>query len=240
MQSGSTMGNIADTLAARAGEAAIVADLKAGSEDAYAWLIATYHQSIYSLVARSVQDPADAADITQDVFLKVFRNISSFHEQASLRTWMYRIALHEASNQRRWWSRHKRQEVTIESETGVQNEGRPLCLKDTLIDGQQSPYEQAEQEQLRRWVENELRNVDEVYRTVVVLRDIEGCSYEEVAEILGIHLGTVKSRLMRGRAQLKARLSDLAAARRPQNTGSLRADHASGLQPAEGKWEGAG
>lgn len=211
------MGNIADVLAVRAGEAAIVADLKAGSEEAFAWLIATYHQPIYSVIARSVQDPADAADITQDVFLKVFRNISSFHEQSSLRTWMYRIALHEASNQRRWWSRHKRQEVTIESETGEHSEGQQVCLKDTLVDAHASPYDEAAHEQIRSRVEQELRQVDEPFRTVVILRDIEGFSYEEVAEVLGVHLGTVKSRLMRGRAQLKARLASFAeaAAKRP-------------------------
>ena len=212
MHTGFGVGNIADALSIRAGEAAIVADLKAGSEEAFAWLIATYHQPIYSLIARSVQDPADAPDITQDVFVKVFRSISSFHEESSLRTWMYRIALHEASNQRRWWSRHKRQEITIEAETGEQRDGQPVCLKDTLIDGHQSPYDRAEHEQIRDRVEHELRQIDEPFRTVVILRDIEGFSYEEVAEIVGVHLGTVKSRLMRGRAQLKARLASFAAA----------------------------
>jgi RNA polymerase sigma-70 factor, ECF subfamily len=219
MQTGYAVGNIADVLAIRAGEAAIVAELKAGSEDAFAWLIATYHQPIYSVIARSVQDPADAADITQEVFLKVFRNISDFHEESSLRTWMYRIALHEASNQRRWWSRHKRQEVTIESETGEQNEGQPLYLKDTLIDGHDSPYDQAAREQIRSRVEQELRQIDEPFRTVVILRDIEGFSYEEVAEILDAQLGTVKSRLMRGRAQLKARLDAVAEAATERRTG---------------------
>ena len=225
MQTGFAVGNIADALAIRAGEAAIVADLKAGSEEAFAWLIATYHQPIYSLIARSVQDPADAADITQEVFVKVFRNISSFHEESSLRTWMYRIAIHEASNQRRWWSRHKRQEVTIETETGEQSEGQPLCLKDTLVDAQQSPYDQAAHEEIRSRVESELRQVDEPFRTAVILRDIEGFSYEEVAEILGVQLGTVKSRLMRGRAQLKERLASYAAAarRRPGRETAERA-----------------
>src|SRR5450432_4681495 len=218
MQTGFAVENIAGLIGVRHEEAAIVAELKAGSEEAFAWLIATYHQPLYSLIARSVQDPADASDLTQDVFIKVFRGISGFNGGASLRTWMYRIALHEASNQRRWWSRHKRQEVTIESETGEQNEGQPLYLKDTLIDGHDSPYDQAAREQIRSRVEQELRQIDEPFRTVVILRDIEGFSYEEVAEILDAQLGTVKSRLMRGRAQLKARLAsfaEAAAERRP-------------------------
>ncbi len=87
-------------------------------------LIAQYSQPLYSLIARSLQDPADAADITQEVFIKVFRSIRSFHGDASLRTWLYRIALREASNQRRWWTRHKRQELTIDTPlTGADDDG---------------------------------------------------------------------------------------------------------------------
>ena len=115
MQAGSVMGNLASAIDLPSEEGALVAELKAGSSPAFAELIARYHQPLYSLIARSLQDPADAADVTQDVFIKVFRNIGSFHGQASLRTWLYRIALHEASNQRRWWSRHKRQETALEA-----------------------------------------------------------------------------------------------------------------------------
>src|ERR1700753_2915965 len=101
MQAGTAVGNLASAIGVHAEDAALVAELKAGSEDAFSQLIAQYHQPLYSLVARSVQDPSESADITQDVFIKVFRNISSFHGDSSLKTWMYRIALHEASNQRR-------------------------------------------------------------------------------------------------------------------------------------------
>ena len=134
MQAGTVVGNLAGVIAVRPEEADIVAELKAGSEEAFSWLIATYHQPIYSVIARTLQNPADAADVTQDVFIKVFRGISGFHGESSLRTWMYRIALHEASNQRRWWSRHCRQEVTIEAETGHSADGQALCIKDTLIE----------------------------------------------------------------------------------------------------------
>ena len=92
----------------------MVAELKAGSEEAFAWLVARYHQPIYSLVYRIVNDPADAADTTQEVFLKVFRGIKRFHGDASLKTWMYSIAIREAANQRRWWFRHKARETSIE------------------------------------------------------------------------------------------------------------------------------
>lgn len=212
MQAGYAVGNLAGVIGVRPEEAEIVAELKAGSEEAFAWLIATYHQPIYSVIARTLQNPADAADITQDVFIKVFRGISGFHGESSLRTWMYRIALHEASNQRRWWSRHCRQEVTIETETGHSADGQPLCIKDTLVDANDSPFDMAAHAEVRARVEAELREIAEPFRSVLVLRDIEGFAYEEVAEILNVNLGTIKSRLMRGRAQLKERLAPYAAA----------------------------
>ena len=220
MQAGIALGNIATVLSLPSEEVGIVSELKAGSEQAFAWLIAKYHQPIYSLVARTIPDPADAADLTQDVFIKIYRGIGSFNGDSSLRTWIYRIALREASNQRRWWGRHKRQEVTIESELGQSNDGHPLCLKDTLVDVHESPFDHAAQEEVRARVEEELRHIPEPFHAVVVLRDIEGFSYEEVAEILGVNLGTVKSRLMRGRAHLKERLAGFAeaAAKRPSST----------------------
>lgn len=208
MQAGISVGNLASAIAIRSDDAALVADLKAGSEAAFGLLIGQYQQQIYSLIARSLQDPADAADITQDVFVKVFRSIRSFHGDSSLRTWLYRIALHEASNQRRWWTRHKRQEITIDSPLDVgDDDGQGLCLGATLADGRVSPYDHAAQAQLRDRVESALREVPEAFRTVVVLREIEGFAYEEIAEILQVNLGTVKSRLTRGRAALRALLT---------------------------------
>ncbi len=217
VQAGIAVGNLASIVGIRPEEAAILTELKAGSEEAFAWLIAQYHQPIYSLVARTVQNPADAPDVTQDIFIKVFRGISSFHGDSSLRTWIYRIALHETSNQRRWWSRHCRQEVTIETEIGQSTSGQPICLKDTLADSHESPFDFAAHEELRSRIEAELREVAEPFRSTVVLRDIEGFAYEEIAEILNVNLGTVKSRLMRGRAQLKARLAPYVEAARPRS-----------------------
>jgi RNA polymerase sigma-70 factor (ECF subfamily) len=212
MSAGIALGNVATIIGIQPEESSIVSDLKAGSEEAFAWLIAKYHQQIFSVVARTIPDPSDAADLVQDVFIKVYRGIGNFNGEASLRTWIYRIALHEASNQRRWWCRHKRQEVTIDAETRNTVDGEAICLKDTLIDAHDSPFECAAQEEIRARVEAELRSVPEPFRTVVVLRDIEGFSYEEVAEILNVHVGTVKSRLMRGRAHLKTRLAGFAQA----------------------------
>jgi len=210
MQAGSAMDQLASAIDLPNAEAALVAELRAGSEQAFAELIARYHQPLYSLIARSLQDPADASDITQEVFIKVFRNIGSFHGDASLRTWLYRIALHEASNQRRWWSRHKRQEIAMEAPCNSRfdgsNDGETHSLGASLPDCGCSPYDHAVQEEAHHRVEAALRQVPEAFRTVVVLREIEGFTYEEIADILQVNLGTVKSRLTRGRAALRAQL----------------------------------
>jgi RNA polymerase sigma-70 factor, ECF subfamily len=228
MDVGTALGNLVSAIGIRQEEADLITQLKAGSEEAFAWLVATYHQPVYSLIARTLPTEADAADITQEVFVKVYRGISGFHGDASLRTWIYRIALHEASNRRRWWSRHCRQEITIEAETGESSEGQPLCIRDTLVDEQESPFEMAAQSELRSHVEAELREVPDPFRTVVILRDIEGLAYEEIAEILGVNMGTVKSRLMRGRANLKARLAPFVEAARKRPTPVIQP-----LHPAE-------
>ncbi len=142
MQAGTALGNFANVFgaqaAARPEEAAVIAELKAGSEEAFASLIAQYHSPLYSLIARTIPDPCEAADITQDVFIKIYRGIGNFHGESSLRTWIYRIALHEASNQRRWWCRHKRKEITIEHELSAED-GEAFHLKDTLVDQHESP-----------------------------------------------------------------------------------------------------
>ncbi len=204
MAGAATLGDVASAVGLGA-EETLVTELKAGSEQAYAWLISQYHQQVYSLVYRMVNDPADAADTTQEVFLKVFRGMKRFHGESSLKTWMYRIAVHEASNRRRWWFRHKAHEISIEPAANLEP-GKNSGLKDTLVDAADSPFDSVVHQELRVRVETELRQVPEPYRTTVILRDLEELSYEEIAEVMQVSLGTVKSRLMRGREALKRRL----------------------------------
>ena len=206
MAGAATLGDLASAIGAREQEAAIVAELKAGSEDAYAWMIGEFHQPIYGLVYRILTDPADAADTTQEVFLKVFRGMKHFHGESSLKTWIYRIALHEASNRRRWWFRHKAHETSMEP-LDHEAQGSSLAAKETLVDGRESPFENMAHEEVRMRVEQELRKVPEPYRSTLILRDLEEMSYEEIAEITQVSLGTVKSRLTRGREALKKRLA---------------------------------
>ncbi len=203
-----TVGDLASAIGARSQEAAIVAELKAGSEEAYAWLIGEFQQPVYGLVYRIVNDPADAADTTQDIFLKVFRGMKQFHGESSLKTWIYRIALHEAANRRRWWFRHKARETSIEpAESEASIAGETGAIQLALTDRGDSPFDNVAQLEVQRRVEEELRKVPEPYRTTLILRDLEDMSYEEIAEVLEISLGTVKSRLTRGREALRHRLA---------------------------------
>jgi RNA polymerase sigma-70 factor (ECF subfamily) len=206
MAGASTLSDLASAIGIRTEQASIVAELKAGSEEAFAWLIGQYSQPVYSLVYRLLDDPSDAADTTQEVFIKVFRGIRRFNGDSSLKTWIYRIALHEASNQRRWWFRHKGRETSIEPGPDDHAEHGSVALKDMLVDDAKSPLQNVYDLELRTRVELELKSVAEPYRTAVILRDIEELSYEQIAEVMEVSLGTVKSRLVRGRDALRKRL----------------------------------
>jgi RNA polymerase sigma-70 factor (ECF subfamily) len=201
-----TLSDLASAIGVRTEEASIVAELKAGSEEAFYWLIAHYNQPVYSLIYRILDDPSDAADTTQEVFIKVFRGIKNFHADSSLKTWIYRIAVHEASNRRRWWFRHKLRETSIEPSLEREDDAFASGLKEMLVDESKSPLENIYDEELRTRVETELKGLTEPYRTTVILRDIEDLSYEQIAEVMQTSLGTVKSRLVRGREALRRRL----------------------------------
>src|SRR5262249_17881283 len=148
------------------------AELKAGSEDAYVWLVGEFHQPVYSIVYRILTDPADAADTSQEVFLKVFRGMKYFHGESTLKTWIYRIAIHEAANRRRWWFRHRSKALSrgplegtpVESDVSLSENG-------ALVDKQKSPFENVADEKLKPRGDTKLPKLPEPYRTAVVLRD---------------------------------------------------------------------
>jgi RNA polymerase sigma-70 factor, ECF subfamily len=183
-------------------DARILRGLRAGIEEAYEELIDRYEQPIYGVVYRLLENPGDTSDVVQEVFLKVFRGVNSFREQSSLRTWIYRIALNEAHNHQRWFTRHCRREISIESENGDRRS--PLEL---ASDPGRSPFDQVLDTENRTLIERALARINPVFRTAVVLRDVQNFSYEEIAEILQVSLGTVKSRILRGREALRRELT---------------------------------
>jgi len=181
---------------------ALLADLlRQGSEDAYELLVARFQQPVYNLVYRLLSDPGESYDVVQEVFLKIFRNIATFRNQSSLKTWIYRIAVNEVHNYRRWFYRHRRQEVILEDEIeGGKNFG------DTVPDRGRTPYDYALNGEKRVMIEDALAHINPMFRAAIVLRDVEELSYEEIADVLDISLGTVKSRITRGREAMRREL----------------------------------
>ena len=183
-------------------DARLLRGLRAGIESAYEELLSRYQQPIYGIVYRLLGDQNDACDVVQEIFLKVFRSVHSFKERSSLRTWIYRIAVNEAHNHRRWFSRHRKREVALDREDGEYG------TFEIAPDPGPSPFDVALDREAHVLIERALEEISPVFRTVVILRDLEGLGYEEIADILQISLGTVKSRILRGREALRRVLSE--------------------------------
>jgi len=181
----------------------LVRALQDGSEGAYETLLSRFQQPVYNLALRLLNDPADAADAVQEVFLKVFRKVDHFRGQSSLKTWIYRITVNEAHNQRRWFFRHRQREVGLDDEP---DEARSMI--EVLPDAAQSPFDYVFYRERQSMIELALARINPAFGEVVVLRDIADLSYEEIAEVLQLSLGTVKSRILRGREALRQELAD--------------------------------
>ena len=177
----------------------LIVGLREGSEEAYETLIERYQHPVYNLVSRLMSDPRDAGDVVQEVFLKIFRNIGHFRGGSTLKTWIFRIAVNEAHNYRRWFTRHQRPEVGF-----APNEETAGFHEKNFADPGRSPFDLALNEETRALVEDALAKLNPKFRAAVVLRDIEDLSYEEIAAVLEVSLGTVKSRILRGRESLRS------------------------------------
>lgn len=204
------MSDLARVLPWSEDEAELVTELQGGSGEAFDWLVTHYSGPVYGLVAGMVSESCDAADITQDVFLKAFRGIRGFRRGSSLKTWLYRIAIREALNYRRWLWRHHREQDSID--IAPSNGHAPLEIEDAGG----TPFDQAASHEVQQAVQRALLKVPELFRSAVILRDLEGMTYEEVAEVLVVTVGTVKSRILRGRRILREILDPLL--RNPQGT----------------------
>lgn len=179
-------------------DAELIEGLQCGDDWAYEELIQRFQTPVYNLVYRLSPAPAEAPDIVQDVFVKVFKGGGSFRGQSSLKTWIYRIAVNETHNHRRWFDRWRGKEVGLDDE---QAEG--LTIEQTLPDHTPSPFELAADHETMARIEWALTQLKPVFRTALVLREIEGLSYDEIAEISQVPAGTVKSRILRGREALR-------------------------------------
>jgi RNA polymerase sigma-70 factor (ECF subfamily) len=198
-----TVSDWANALSWGRDETELVTELQAGSETAFDWLVTHYHGPVYNLILSMLGDVSDAADGTQEVFLKAFRGIRSFRQGSSLKTWLYRIAIREALNHKRWFKRHLQKNVSIDAEP---EEGHSAI---EIEDLGATPFEQFAAHEIQAAVQDALQHIPEVFRSAVILRDLEGLSYEEIAEVLDCSVGTVKSRILRGRRALKDLLEPL-------------------------------
>jgi RNA polymerase sigma-70 factor (ECF subfamily) len=181
-----------------------IQELQAGSEEAFSWLVDTYAHLVYRLAYRLLNNPADASDVAQDVFLKIYRSVGTFEGHCSLKTWIYHIAVNTVWNQNRWWRRHREQERPLEVPDGDFGTG-PV----DVADESQSPLQDVLTLEAQELVWSALGRLNESQRLILVLREMEELSYEEVAAILGLTEGTVKSRLARARAALKRELEGI-------------------------------
>jgi RNA polymerase sigma-70 factor (ECF subfamily) len=183
-------------------EAALLARLKAGEMSAFEELVDEYQPLVYALTLRILGNAEDARDATQETFLKIYRHFGRFRGEASFKTWVCRIAINQARSAERWWRRRRRDETGSLDEP-IDQRARPGAQ---LISPAATPEAQAIAVERRRQIEWALTGLKKDYRIAVILRDIEGLAYEEIAGILEISVGTVKSRIARGREMLRANL----------------------------------
>jgi len=217
----SRMGEMAQALPWGRNELEVVQELQAGSTEAFDALIQRYHAPVFRLLSQMLGNSADAADATQEVFLKAFRGIRGFRCSSSLKTWLYRIAVREALNRRRWWHRHQSRESSYDdTEKG--------CGHALVAAQEPSPYDRCAAREAREAVHRALAMLPEAFRNAVVLRDIEDLSYEEVAEVLDVSIGTVKSRILRGRRALRELLDPERTPAAAPQTGRLAREMAGG------------
>ena len=178
--------------------------LRRGEAAAYERLVAEQTGDVYALLFRLTNDAEEARDLTQETFLRAFQSINRFRGDSTLKTWIYRIAINQARNRWRWW-RRRRRDATVSLDATDDQRETPLAA--TLPNAHSL---NPEQETLARERELQLRDallgLRQSYREAVILRDVEGFSYEEIAAALQISIGTVKSRISRGRLELRKKL----------------------------------
>ena len=178
--------------------------LRAGDADAFDKLVTRYSNDIYALLYRLTSDYEEASDLTQETFLRALRAIGGFRGDSDLKTWLYRIAINESRNRFRWWKRRRREKMVSLDESLGNSES---TYQDVLADSSANPEEDALRRERELILQNALKELPVIYREPVVLFDIEGLSYDEICKALDLNPGTLKSRLARGRQELKRKLA---------------------------------
>lgn len=187
-------------------EAQLIERLRQRDLEAFEELVLRFERPIYRLCYRLLGDSEEARDATQETFLKIYRGLNGFRGESGLKTWVYRIAINQAMNQERWWRRrHKDETISL----NLSRADSEQTIGDRIESRFASPEQVAIANERERLMMRALAEIKAEYRAALILREIEELSYEEIAEALGISLGTVKSRIARGREELRRRLRGL-------------------------------
>jgi RNA polymerase sigma-70 factor (ECF subfamily) len=199
----------AGALAGRIPESELVASCRTGDAQAFARLVQLHEGMVVNLSARLLGDPEEARDVAQEVFLQVFKRLDAFEGRSSLKTWIYRIAVNQCHNRRRFWNRRRR-----DKERPLDDRVLAPLAETEANDAQStrrdaSPYQETLRHERARIVQSALLELCFEHRSVLVLREVEGLSCEEVASALGVPEGTVKSRLSRAREAMRRKLAGL-------------------------------
>lgn len=185
-------------------DAEFLEKLRLGDAEAFDTLVVLYINDIYRLLFRLTADEQEAQDLTQETFLKALKAIKNFRGESSLKTWLFRIAINTSRSRFRWWERRKLHLIiSLDSNDEKDNWSNRLSSYEFL-----DPEEELLRKEKESILLKALRLLHKKFRDAVVLRDIEGLSYEEIAEILQTNVGTVKSRIARGRLELRKKLSE--------------------------------
>ncbi len=185
-----------------ADEMRLIVRARQGDTQAYGLLVELHQERVFSVIVRHVRDEHKARDIAQDVFIQAYRAIHTYEDRAKFSTWLYRIALNLVTSQHRHDFALKRGGAQARASLDVDGMVEPGA-------DIRPPDEQVEAGEIGVMVREAIDALDEEYKTVVVLRDLQGMSYEEIAEVLNIAPGTVRSRLHRGREKLREKLKHL-------------------------------
>lgn len=186
-------------------ERQFIEKLRSGDGEAFDLLISRYSNDVYSLLHRLTADPDEAGDLTQETFLSALKAIKSFRGESELKTWLFRIAINHSRNRFRWWKRRHRND-TVSLEDSRSEDG--LTVGEKLESAESDPEASILSRERENSICKALAELPEAYREVIVLCDIEGRAYDEIASLLMMNIGTVKSRIARGRELMRRKLSD--------------------------------
>lgn len=189
-------------------DALLVRQVQSGEVHAFGQLVKRYQDRVHNTCRRICRNPEDACDLTQEVFLKAFDAIGRFESKSSFYTWIFRIAVNLSLSHRK--KAHLRLVASLDNVTGASGGDDGPSAADRVVDDRNpGPVAQAEVSEMRGLVAAALESLDDHHRAIVVLRDIEGCDYQQIGEIMNVPTGTVKSRLYRGRLALREALEKM-------------------------------